>query len=85
MPHLITLQLTPPRNTFSHVRGLPVLKDLAIDTAYGLVPISPRRGLYVIRVSGEIDETAVLGVPEVKGIHGDARIAPITSQPTAKE
>jgi len=82
MPHLITLQLTPPHNTFSYVRGLPGMEHLAIDETYGLVAISPKRGLYVIRVSGDIDQEALLAVSEVKGIYADVRIAPI--DPTAK-
>ena len=67
MPHLITLQLTPPHNTFSYVRGLPGIEHLAVDEAYGLVAISPKRGLYVIRVSGDIDQEALLAVSEVQG------------------
>jgi len=82
MAYLITLQLSPPHNTFSYVRGLPGLKGLAIDDAYGLVAISPKRDLYVIRASGDIDEAAVSAVAEVKGIHADVKIAPI--DPTAK-
>jgi hypothetical protein len=78
---LITLQLSPPNNTLDYIRGLPGLSDLAIDESYGLVAISPKRGLYVVRVSGDLDEAALSAVTEVRGVHGDVRIAPI--DPTA--
>ena len=77
MPHLVTLQLSPPNNTFRYVCRLPGLDRAAIDESYGLVAISPKRSLYVIRVSGPFDQTAVLALPEVKGIHTDVRISAI--------
>jgi hypothetical protein len=82
MVHLVTLKLAPPHNTLRHVRGLPVLENLAVDEAYGLVAISPKRNLYVIRVSGEIDRDSLLAVAEVHAVHADVRIAPF--EPTAK-
>ncbi len=75
MNSLITLHLLAPNNTLEHVRALPVLRDLPVDIDYGLVTISPRRNLYVVRVEGEVDRDALLAVPAVKGIHGDVRIS----------
>jgi hypothetical protein len=77
MRQLITLHLEPPDNTLEHVLSLPGLGGLAIDRDYGLVAISPKRGLYVIRVSGPIDREAIMPLPEVRGIHGDVGVAPI--------
>ena len=77
MPHLINLQLSPPNNSLRYVCRLPGLDRAAIDESYGLVAISPKRSLYVIRVSGPFDRTAVLALPEVKGIHADVRISAI--------
>jgi hypothetical protein len=75
MSSLVTLELPPPSNTFEHVRNLPVLKELAIDVPYGLVAISPKRHLYVVRINGAIERERLMAVPQVKGIHGDPRIS----------
>ena len=81
MRYLITLNLPPPNNSLSYVRQLDGIKDLEIDENYGLVLISPKRDLYVIRVSGEIDPQSLMAIqPLVKGVHGDIKVAPIESQ-----
>jgi hypothetical protein len=73
----IKLQLFPPNNTFDYVHRIPGLDALTIDEDYGIVSISPKRGLYVIRVLGEIDINRIRALPEVKGVYGDVRIAAI--------
>jgi hypothetical protein len=75
--YLITLQLIPPDNTLEHVRRIRGLDEIDIDQDYGIVSISPKRNLYVIRVKGDIDVDRIRGLPEVKGVHGDVKIAPI--------
>jgi hypothetical protein len=75
--YLITLYLLPPHNSLNDVKTLDGIKDLKIDEDYGLVLISPKRNLYVIRVSGNLDIQKLMAVqPSVKGVHGDPRIAP---------
>jgi hypothetical protein len=39
--------------------------------------ISPKRSLFVVRVEGDINEDALVALPEVVGVHGDPKIAPI--------
>ncbi len=75
--HIIKLQLVPPNNTLEHVRHIRGLDGLDIDENYGVVSISPKRGLYVIRVSDDIDINKIRSLPEVMGVYGDVRIAPI--------
>lgn len=81
MRYLITLHLPPPNNSLNYVKQLDGIKDLNIDEDYGLVLISPKRDLYVIRVSGDIDSQKLMSMqPLVKGVHGDPKIAPTESQ-----
>ena len=77
MLSLITLELHAPDDSLEYASSLPVLKDLQIDTVYGLVPISPKRHLYVLRLEGELDRDKLLSVPQVKGVHGDVRVSAI--------
>ncbi|MEH6472749.1 MAG: hypothetical protein V7752_16015 [Halopseudomonas sp.] len=77
MQHIITFQLSPPNSTLDYVRSLPGMSGVEIDESYGLVAISPKRQLYVVRASDPIDQDSVLAIPEVKGIYGDVNIAPI--------
>ena len=81
MRYLITLNLSPPNNSLEYVKQLDGIKDLEIDEDYGLVLISQKRDLYVIRVSGDIDSQKLMEIqPLVKGVHGDIKIAPTESQ-----
>ena len=75
--YTIKLQLVPPNNTFEYVRRIPGIDELDIDKDYGLVLISPKRGLYTIRVFGDIDIKRIRALPDVKGVYGEVRIAPI--------
>lgn len=76
--YLITLYLQPGENTLQYVKQLPGLKELNIDEDYGLINISPKRNLYTIRTSGEIDANKLMSIqPKVKGIYPDVKIAPM--------
>lgn len=78
MQYLVTLQLEPPQNSLEQVKQLSGIQDLEVDEEYGLVLISPKRHLYVIRVSGAIDSDQLMAMqPLVKGVHGEVKIAPI--------
>ncbi|NEO64866.1 MAG: hypothetical protein F6J98_32505 [Moorea sp. SIO4G2] len=81
MRYLITLNLPPPNKSLEFVKQLDGIKDLEIDEDYGLILISPKRDLYVIRVSGDMDSQKLIAIqPLVKGVHGDIKIAPTESQ-----
>ena len=77
MRYLITLRLAAKDSTFEHAQSLLKPFGLGVDVHYGLVMISPKRNLYVVRVEGEINEQALTALPEVVGVHGDPKIAPI--------
>jgi hypothetical protein len=78
MRYLITLRLDPHNATLAHARALVEPFGLKVDTDYGLVSISPKRGLYVVRVDGDPgDADSVALSEEVVGVHGDVKIAPI--------
>jgi len=86
MSYLITLHLPPPHNALAYVESLPVLRGVRIDREYGSVLINPKRDLYVIRVGGPLDaQSLVRDHPEIKGVHGDVRIAPFGSNDAAEE
>lgn len=75
---LITLDLLPGENTMKHVKQFSGLEKLDIDEDYGLVVISPKRNLYVIRVSGEIDIDRLMSMqPKVKGVYADLKVVPV--------
>jgi hypothetical protein len=74
--YLLTLKLDPGHNSLQDVQAFPGLKNLEIDENYGVINISPKRSLYVIRVAGEIDpQQLMLSQPQIKGVHGDAKVA----------
>ena len=75
MPGLITLELLAPDNTLDYVCALPVLKDVVVDREYGLVLVSPKRNLYVIRVDGKPDRERLLQDSHIRAVHGDVRIS----------
>ena len=77
MRYLITLRLAPADATLKHAQTLLEPLGLSIDTRYGLVAISPKRSLFVVRVEGEVNEDALNALAEVVGVHGDIKIAPI--------
>jgi hypothetical protein len=78
MRYLITLHLEPPDNTLAQARALLEPFGLKIDTDYGLVLISQKRGLYVVRIHGDPrDAESAALTEEVVGVHGDVKIAPV--------
>ena len=78
---LITLHLQPSENTLQHVKQLPGLEELDIDDGFGLIAISPKRNLYTIRASGDIDAEKLMSTqPKVKGVHADVKVAPIKKE-----
>jgi hypothetical protein len=77
---LVTLHLLTDENTLEYVKQLPGIRQLNIDEDYGLVLISPKRNLYTIRVSGDIDPDNLMSIQrKVKGVYADLKIAPIKS------
>lgn len=77
MRYLITLKFAPLEATLAHARELLEPLGLTVDIAYGLIIISPKRSLYVVRVEGEVNDKQLSALPEVVGVHGEVRIAPI--------
>lgn len=78
MRYLITLRLDSSEATLAHARELLDAFGLTVDVDYGLVNISPSRGLYVVRIEDGVDIERLTALPEVVGVHGDINIAPIT-------
>ncbi|MFY9974523.1 MAG: hypothetical protein WAK53_09720 [Chromatiaceae bacterium] len=86
MRYLITLRLDPHDATLVHARALVEPYGLKVDTDYGLVSISPKRGLYVVRVDGDPgDADSVALSEEVVGVHGDVKVAPIDPDDTGSK
>lgn len=80
MRYLVTLQLESPNNSLEYVKQLSGIRDLEIDEDYGIVPISPKRNLYVIRVTGDVDANQLMSIQSaVKGVHGDIKVEPFDS------
>lgn len=79
MPYLITLKLDPSKATLTRTQELLETLGLTVDDTYGLVNISPKRGLYVVRIEGEVNEEQLMALPEIVGVHGDVRIAPFSN------
>ena len=77
MRYLITLKLTSKDSTFEHAQSLLKPLGLRVDAHYGLVMISPKRSLFVVRVEGDIDKKALSALPQFVGVYGDPKIAPI--------
>ena len=74
--YLLTLKLDPGHDSLKDVQAFPGFKNLEIDENYGVINISPKRSLYVIRVAGNINpQQLMLNQPQVKGVHGDVKVA----------
>lgn len=77
MNYLIALELRPPKNSLDYVKQLAGLRNVKIDEKYGLVLISIKRSLYVVRVSGALDIKDLMSAQrEVKGVQGDLKVQP---------
>ena len=86
MRYLITLRLDADDATLAHARALVEPYGLKVDTDYGLVSISPKRGLYVVRVEGDPEDADSVALSEeVAGVHGDVKIAPIDPDDTGSK
>ena len=75
--YMIKLKLEQPHNTVNDVRRIGELDELNIDEEYGVVPIDPKHGLYVIRVRGEVDANKLRALGIVRGVYGETRVSPI--------
>ena len=77
MAVMIKLKLQAPNPSLQDVLDLPGMRGLQVDEAFGLICISPKDQLYVVRVQ-EIDnlEGRRKQSPEILGAYGDVRIAP---------
>jgi len=77
MAVMIKLKLQAPNPSLQDVLDLPGMRGLQVDEAFGLICISPKDQLYVVRVQA-IDnlEGRRKQSPEILGAYGDVRIAP---------
>jgi len=77
MATLIKLRLPPSRQQLTDVQALPGLVGLHLDPKFGVVCISPRESLCVVRADSvdQLDRRQQLS-PEILGVYGDVRISP---------
>jgi hypothetical protein len=76
MATMIKLRLPGPARDLAAVQALPGLAGLELDPKFGLLNISPRDSLYVVRVAAvdDLDRRRALS-PEIVGAYGDIRIS----------
>ena len=76
MAVMIKLQLPEPIKDLASVQTLPGLSDLTLDPEFGLVAISPRDSLYVVRTDfvDDLERRRQLS-PEIIQAYGDVRIS----------
>ena len=75
MAVMIKLRL-PTSTSLEAVQLLPGLKGLTLDPRFGVVPISPKDGLYVVRTEAVPDlEPRKHLSPEILEVYGDVRIS----------
>jgi len=76
MAVMIKLRLPRPTRDFESVQALPGLADLPLDSRFGLVSISPRDSLYVVRTDrmDDLDRRRRIS-PEIIEAYGDVRIS----------
>jgi hypothetical protein len=74
---MIKLRLPGPERDLESVQALPGLANLTLDPGFGLVLISPRESLYVVRTDhvDDLDRRRRLS-PEIIEAYGDVRIGP---------
>jgi len=77
MATMIKLRLTGPAKDLASVQALPGLADLPLDPKFGLVNISPRDSLYVVRTHQQVDDLNRRRAlsPEIIDAYGDTRIS----------
>src|SRR4051812_4952478 len=76
MATMIKLRLPTSSADLARVQSLPGLADLPLDPKFGVVPISPRESLYVVRTASvdDLDRRRRLS-PEILEAYGDVRIS----------
>lgn len=76
MAAMIKLRLPASTNDLASVQTLPGLADLTLDAKFGVVPISPRDSLYVVRTDSvnDLNRRRELS-PEIIEVYGDVRIS----------
>lgn len=76
MSVMIKLRLPDAPRTLEIVQCLPGLADLRLDSKFGVVPISPRDCLYIVRTDcvDDVDHRRELS-PEIVEVYGDIRIS----------
>ncbi|MDQ3829352.1 MAG: hypothetical protein M3361_08605 [Candidatus Tectomicrobia bacterium] len=76
MATMIKLRLPGPIRDLASVQALPGLADLTLDAKFGVVPISPRDSLYVVRTNDLVDNLNHRRElsPEILEAYGDVRI-----------
>ena len=76
MAVMIKLRLPGQTRDFESVQALPGLAGLPLDSRFGLVPISPRDSLYVVRTDrmDDLDRRRRIS-PEIIEAYGDVRIS----------
>jgi hypothetical protein len=77
MATMIKLRLPGPIGDLTSVQALPGLTDLTLDSKFGLVCISPRDFLYVVRTNDLVDNLNHRRElsPEIVEAYGDVRIS----------
>lgn len=76
MAVMIKLRLPAGVATLDAVQSLAGLKDLSLDSRFGVVGINPKEGLYVVRTESVNDLEARQKLsPEIIEAYGDIRIS----------
>jgi hypothetical protein len=76
MAVMIKLRLPAEAATLAAVQSLAGLKDLPLDSRFGVVGINPKEGLYVVRTERVNDLEARRRLsPEIVEAYGDTRIS----------
>jgi hypothetical protein len=76
MQVMIKLRLEQLHPTLDEVLSLPGMEGLDVDRDFGLICISPKDRLYVVRVKEVTDlEKRMRASPEILGAYGDVRIS----------
>jgi len=80
VPVMIKLRLPDSMATFGFVQSLPGLAGVKLHESFGLVCISPRESLYVVRADSidDVERRRQLS-PEILGVYGETRIGPMKS------
>ena len=82
MPAMIKLKLVSPNPTLEEVLSLPGIAGLDVDKDYGVICISPKERLFVVRVKEVTDlEQRMKASPEILGAYGDVRISTTPHSP----